>query len=332
MSEPVALPDAVRDVAKAALGLLQREFYGSVMRPKVTGRANIPHNRATLVVANHASHLDMGLVKYALGSYGEGMIALAAKDYFFATPLRRTVVENFTNLAPLDRDASLHQTLREIGRLLDEGRTVLIFPEGTRSPDGAMRKFKGAVGFLALQYGVDVLPVHLSGTFEAMSRDDVVPRRRDLAARIGPVLTIEQLRRLTAGMRPVESARTVARLAQRAVESLRDGAVLDLAVLPTAAPLSSTARRHPLVDLFDELNRRFVPGQVDAPVSFYFTPSAQSPRPSGRCGSPPIAARCARGAPPGARPTACSRPAPRSSRGSFARGTPPGRRSSSRGS
>ncbi len=271
--ETLALPDAVRDVTKAALGLFQREFYGTVMRPKVTGRAHIPHNRACLVVANHASHLDMGLVKYALGSYGEDLVALAARDYFFATPLRRSLAKNFTNLAPIDRDAGLHQTLRGIGQLLEQGRTVLIFPEGTRSPDGALRRFKGAVGFLALQYGVDILPVHLSGTYEAMSRDDVLPRRRDVTARIGPVLSIDHLRRLTADMRPVESARTVTKLTQRAVESLRDGSVLDIASLVTG--VLPTARRNPLADLFDELNWRFVPGQVDSPVSFYFALGAE---------------------------------------------------------
>src|SRR4029079_12596951 len=137
--------------AKAAIGLFQREFYGTVMKPKVTGRAFIPHNRNTIVVANHASHLDMGFVKYALGSYGQSLVALAARDYFFdAGKVRRTVVENFTNLAPIDRQAGFRETLREVGKLLEAGKTVLIFPEGTRSRDGVIREFKGAIGHLAL--------------------------------------------------------------------------------------------------------------------------------------------------------------------------------------
>lgn len=270
----VTFPEPVKDVARAALSVVQREFYGSVMSPKVTGRAFIPYNRNALVVANHSSHLDMGLVKHALGSYGKDLVALAARDYFFDTPLKRAFSENFTNLAPFDRDAGLHHTLKEVGQLLDAGKTVLIFPEGTRSPDGAMRKFKGAVGFLALHHRVDVLPVYLGGTFDALPKNAVVPKKRDVVARIGPSLSVDEVARLTRGMKPVEAARTVTRLAQRAVEALRDGNILDLTTIESARE-PEAPKRHPLVELFDELNRRFVPGRVDTPVSFYFTLGAE---------------------------------------------------------
>jgi long-chain acyl-CoA synthetase len=267
------VPGPLKDAAKAALSLLQREFYASLMKPKVTGRAYIPHNRNALVVANHSSHLDMGFVKYALGTYGKNLVALAARDYFFDTAIKRALMENLTNVASFDRDAGLHETLNEVGELLRAGKTVLIFPEGTRSPDGRIQKFLGAVGFLALHHEVDVLPVWLGGTFEAMPRSSVVPTKRDITARIGPPLDFEQLRRLTRGMKPVESARTVARLAQRAVESLRDGAVLNLSLLADAK--DDAPRKHPLVALFEDLPRRFLTGRVEDPVSFYFTLGAE---------------------------------------------------------
>ncbi len=268
------VPAPLKDAAKSALAVLQREFYASVMKPKVTGRAYIPHNRNALVVANHTSHLDMGFVKYALGSYGKNLVALAARDYFFDTPLKRALMENLTNVASFDRDAGLHETLNEVGELLRAGKTVLIFPEGTRSPDGRIQKFLGAVGFLTLHYEVDVLPVWVGGTFESLPKTGLIPKRRDITARIGPPLELDQIRRLTRGMKPVESARTVARLAQRAVESLRDGTVLDLSTLSDAKE-DTAARKHPLVALFDELPGRFLKGKVDNPVSFYFTLGAE---------------------------------------------------------
>ena len=267
---PIELPEPVREVAKNALGFFQREFYGTLMKPKVTGRAFIPYNRNTIVVANHASHLDMGLVKYALGSYGKDLVALAARDYFFDVTARRAFFQNFTNLAPIDRQAGLRETLREVGKLLDEGKTVLIFPEGTRSPDGAVREFKGAIGHLALRHGIDILPLYLGGTFEAWSRDAAFPTRRDVNARIGPPLAIEDLQRLTHGLRPIESARRVAQLAQRAVETLRDGGALDLRRVDVEEA-ANNQRVHPLVRLFDELEKRFVPGAIEDPCSFYFT-------------------------------------------------------------
>ena len=269
---PVELPGALRDVARAAIAVAQREFYGQVMDAKVTGRAYIPHNRNTLVVANHASHLDMGLVKYALGSYGRDLVTVAARDYFFDTRLKRAFSENFTNLIPFDRDGTSHdlrQTLRDVGRLLEEGKTVLIFPEGTRSPDGTIREFKGAIGHLAIHHRVDVLPVWLGGTYQALPRDAAVPRKRDLTARIGPSLRFDDVVRLTREKSNVERVRAVARLTQAAVEALRDGGVLDLAALdhlPDDAP-----KKHPLVALFEELPGRFTQGATDVPLSWYFS-------------------------------------------------------------
>ena len=265
------LPTPIADAAKAAVSAAQDAFYGKLMRVKVTGRALLPQNVNGLVVANHASHLDMGLVRHALGTYGRDLVALAARDYFFEkSPVQRAVLENFTNLAPIDRHAGLRETLREVGKLLDDGNTVLIFPEGTRSPDGAIREFKGAAGHLALRHRAPVIPVYLGGAYQAMPKKAVLPTSRDLSARIGPPLYPDDLRRLTAGLKPAAAARAASRLAQRAVEALRDGSVLDLARVKHLADLDE-APPHPLVTLFDELGRRFVPGAIKQPVSFYFT-------------------------------------------------------------
>ena len=83
---PLELPPALREAAMTWLGRAQIGFYDQVLHTKISGRAFIPHNRNVIVAANHASHLDMGLVKYALGSYGDGLVSLAAQDYFFEGP------------------------------------------------------------------------------------------------------------------------------------------------------------------------------------------------------------------------------------------------------
>ena len=74
---------------------------------------------------------------------------------------------------------------------------MLIFPEGTRSPDGAIHEFKPVIGHLALMHGVDILPVYLGGTREALPKGGKIPMRRDITARIGPPLEVRELRRLT---------------------------------------------------------------------------------------------------------------------------------------
>ena len=274
--EPIVLPDALRDVAKRMMSTVQMGFYDRVMSPRVYGRAYIPHNRNTIVASNHSSHLDMGFVKYALGTYGEGLVSLAAQDYFFEkSRIQRAFFENLTNLAPFDRKGGLRGALRQAGDILDLGKTVLIFPEGTRSPDGRIYEFKPVIGHLALTHGVDILPVYLGGTREAMPKGGKVPTRRDIVARIGPPLLVSELRRLTAGMKISAASRKVAELTYLAVTALRDGGVLDLRRMESLEE-KAVVKEHPLIGLFRDLEARFVAGRVTTPVTYYFTLGAES--------------------------------------------------------
>ncbi|MDB4996165.1 MAG: Long-chain-fatty-acid CoA ligase, partial [Myxococcaceae bacterium] len=266
---PLTLPPAVQEQAKAIIGKFQNAFYGQVMRPRVTGRAFIPHNRNTIVVANHASHLDMGFVRYALGTYGEDIISLAAQDYFFESGLQRAFFENLTNLKAFDRKSGLRQSLRQAGEVLEQGKTVLIFPEGTRSSTGEVEEFKPMVGYLALTHGVDILPLYLGGTHASMPKGGVIPMKREITARIGVPLRVADMRRLTTGMTAQDAAREVARLARNAVVALGDGKLLDTSTATNAE--LTVEREHPLVGVFAELEEKFLPGRVDKPTSFYFT-------------------------------------------------------------
>jgi long-chain acyl-CoA synthetase len=265
------LPPILREAAMRWLGQAQMSFYDHVLSTKVTGRAFIPHNRHAIVAANHASHLDMGLVKYALGAYGQGLVSLAAQDYFFeGKRWRKAYFENLTNLVPLPRNGSLRQALRQVGELLEKGKTVLIFPEGTRTVDGDIHEFKPAIGHLALHQGVDVLPVWLGGTFQALPKGATVLRQRNVDARIGPPLEVSHLKRLTYGMLPTEASRTVAQLVRRAVLALSRGELLDIKQL-TPNDLEPTENAPSLEPVFRELANRFVAGCVEQPVSYYFS-------------------------------------------------------------
>ena len=266
----LVLPPEVQDAAKTFIGSLQDLFYGQLMKPRVTGRAFIPHNRPTIVIANHTSHLDMGFVRHALGPYGEDIVSLAAQDYFFDQGIKRAFFENFTNLRAIDRKGGVRQSLRQASDVISRGKTVLIFPEGTRTPTGEVQEFKPIVGHLALTHGVDILPICLSGTYEAMPKGSPVPIKRDITARIGLPLAIADLRRLTEGKTLADASREVARLARLAVLALRDGGLLDLRTVKTGED-AAPKKEHPLVTLFQELEGKFKPGSVDRAVSFYFT-------------------------------------------------------------
>src|SRR4030095_11326812 len=139
--DEIHIPSFVRTAGNKAADLLQGFLYDQFLRTNYEGRSNIPPHTNFLVAANHCSHLDMGLTKMALDEFGKDLVALAAADYFFDTKYKRAVMENFTNLVPMERTGSLRQSLRHAISFLDRGYNALIFPEGTRSMTGIMADF-----------------------------------------------------------------------------------------------------------------------------------------------------------------------------------------------
>ncbi len=227
-SSEIRVPEFLTALGRGLLSAGQRALYGGVFDVQVTGKTFIPQNQNFIVVANHTSHLDMGLVKVVLGEQGKRLTALAARDYFFDTPLKRAYFENFTNLIPMDRHGSLRESLRLAGEALKQGYNLLIFPEGTRSPTGELLDFKPTIGYLALTCRVDILPLHLDGTYEALPKGAVIPKGKKLKVSIGPILSYAQLKARTEGMARSESYREVARVSEAAVKALQGGGVLAL--------------------------------------------------------------------------------------------------------
>lgn len=290
---PIAVPPTLRTAVKSLLGQVQRQFYQRGLDVDVEGEENIPWDRQTIVAANHSSHLDMGLVKFALGTYGNDLVALAAKDYFFEGKWRRTYFENFTNLHPLDRGDNPREAMREASLLLESGRTVLIFPEGTRTSTGEMAVFRPAVTYLALRHGIDILPVYCEGTYRAMPRGSFVPKNRRVRVHIGQPISTSALKAAVeaAGLRPATASQKTAMVVQRAVEALRDGKhfVLERALDEalgrkpalsagngknghgaSEATESSEAGRA-LQEIFLDLERRFQGDAVKDPLTYYFS-------------------------------------------------------------
>jgi long-chain acyl-CoA synthetase len=192
------------------------------------GRGHIPQHTSFIVAANHCSHLDMGAIKVALGDAGRGLTSLAAADYFFRNRYRRAYFKHFTNLVPMERSGSIRKSMDTAEGVLRQGRSMVVFPEGTRSVTGDMADFLPSLGYLALRAEVGVLPAHVAGTFDALPKGTAVPRSRDLTVSFGPFLSREWLVTLTDGLTAQEAWRLVAAFTQRVVENLRDGVATTL--------------------------------------------------------------------------------------------------------
>ncbi len=221
--DEIAVPSFVQAAGNRAGDALQKLFYDRFLKTHYEGRSNIPPHTNFIVAANHTSHLDMGLTKMALGEAGKDMVVLAAADYFFDTKYKRAVIENFTNLVPMERTGSLRQSLRHARSFLDRGYNALIFPEGTRSVTGEMADFKPVIGYLALHARVGILPIYLEGTHEAMPKGSNIIKSRTIGARIGRYLEVDELEEMTKGMPRAEAYRLIAAFVKHQVEDLRDG-------------------------------------------------------------------------------------------------------------
>lgn len=222
--DEIHVPSFVGRAGTKAGDVLQRLFYDRFLDTHYEGRGNIPPHTNFIVAANHSSHLDMGLTKMALGEAGKDMVVLAAADYFFDTKYKRAVMENFTNLVPMERTGSLRQSLRHASSFLNRGYNALIFPEGTRSLTGEMADFKPIIGYLALHTGVGILPVYLFGTHDAMPKGSNVIKNRKVGARIGRYLEVADLEEMTKGLPRAEAYRLISARVRHEVENLRDGA------------------------------------------------------------------------------------------------------------
>ncbi|MGI8898492.1 MAG: AMP-binding protein, partial [Pyrinomonadaceae bacterium] len=220
--DEIYVPTFVRVAGNAAGDVLQRLFYDKFLKTRYEGQSNIPVHTNFIVAPNHSSHLDMGLTKMALGEAGKDLVALAAADYFFDNKYKRAVMENFTNLVPIERTGSLRQSLRHARSFLDRGYNAVIFPEGTRSLTGEIADFKPVVGYLAVASRVGILPVYLVGTHEAMPKGSNIIKNREVGARIGRFLAIEELEEMTKGMARAEAYRLIAARVKHEVENLRD--------------------------------------------------------------------------------------------------------------
>jgi long-chain acyl-CoA synthetase len=112
--------------------------------------------------------------------------------------------------------------------VLRRGRSMVVFPEGTRSVTGGMADFLPSLGYLALRAQVGILPAHIVGSHDALPKGAAVPRARDLTVRFGPFLSNDWLATLTEGLPGQEAWRLVSALCQRIVENLRDGVATTL--------------------------------------------------------------------------------------------------------
>ncbi len=139
-----------------------------------------------VMVANHNSHLDTAALIVALPRAWRRRTAVAAAaDYFFDAWWRAVGTAVAFGTVPIERRGG--EPSRTPAALVADGWNVIVFPEGTRSRDGQLQRFRLGAATLALETGVPIVPVALRGTYAAMPRGRgwVAPGRPPVHVRFG---------------------------------------------------------------------------------------------------------------------------------------------------
>ncbi|MEW6129900.1 MAG: lysophospholipid acyltransferase family protein [Acidobacteriota bacterium] len=161
----------------------------------IVGREHLPRDGSFVLVANHASHLDAVALLAALPLRSlHSAYPLAARDYFCANRLRLALTTIIANVMLFDRDARGKQTLKLCQQMLAKPNNIfLIFPEGTRSIDGRIGRFRRGVGLLLAGTAYRVVPCYLDGTGRALPKGAWIPRPERIRLTIGEARTYERI-------------------------------------------------------------------------------------------------------------------------------------------
>ncbi len=149
-------------IARSMSALLCTLLY----RHRAYGSRRLPQHGAVLLVANHQSYLDPPVIGVAVG---HRHLDFVARLGLFGGKVLAWLLTQFNSL-PIREQGGDTGAIKEILRRLGDGRAVLIFPEGTRTFDGAMSEFKRGIAVLVKRSGCPVVPIAIEGCFDAWPR------------------------------------------------------------------------------------------------------------------------------------------------------------------
>jgi len=143
-----------------------------------------------IFAANHRSHADTPLMMTAVPEpWRDRLFIGAAADYWFTNRVSSPFSALVIGAIPVERKRVSRTAIDASLELLDEGWSMLIFPEGARSPDGWAQEFTAGAAFLAIKAGVPVVPVFLIGTDKVWPKGSNLPRRAETTVVFGSPIT-----------------------------------------------------------------------------------------------------------------------------------------------
>jgi long-chain acyl-CoA synthetase len=170
----------------AFIEAVERPLVWLLAHPRVVVPELPPSDQPLLIVGNHVTAYDGPLVQYALPGAVRRRIAVAMagdmledyrhfrnperapgkRGFYPVGPLIYLLLTALFNVFPLPRRRNFQRSFAHAGAAMDRGYNVMVFPEGTRSAEGTLARFRGGIGLLVKQSGALVLPVAIRGLGE----------------------------------------------------------------------------------------------------------------------------------------------------------------------
>lgn len=173
--------------------ILKNWFFTFYMRLDVKGNSfdDIHRNyKKLIVISNHTSHLDATSIAAAIPRrYWLDVYIAAAKDYFFSNPLFTFFSQHCLGAIPIDRKDKKGEAIGLILNLLNnlERMWLIIFPEGTRSPDGKIQHFKKGISIFAERTRTPILFLYIQGNSRLWPKGQFFAKPGKITVHVGPV-------------------------------------------------------------------------------------------------------------------------------------------------
>jgi 1-acyl-sn-glycerol-3-phosphate acyltransferase len=156
------------------------------------GREKVPKTGGGLMLSNHQSNLDPVLVGLAC----KRRLNYVARKTLFKFPPFRWLINSLDAIS-IDREGTGLDGLKETLKRLKRGEIVLLFPEGTRTPNGEVQAMKPGFCAVARRSAVPILPVAMDGAWHAWPRQQKLPRRAVIHVQFGDPIQPAEINQLT---------------------------------------------------------------------------------------------------------------------------------------
>lgn len=172
-----ARTDAGRMARDVILDVGIRTIIRNETTPEVFGLDNLEGLQGPVMfISNHSSHLDASIILITLPrSWRDKTATAAAKDYFFDVWWRSAFTALVYSGFPVERGAG-EQATAKAKELIRDGWNIIVFPEGTRSTDGWLQRFRHGTARLALDMSMPVVPIAIVGAYAAMPKGRSWPK------------------------------------------------------------------------------------------------------------------------------------------------------------